>query len=122
MALFKSFAVLLTLIIISCCSGQKTASEDSPDETNNDITMNTQKMMEAGFKQASIVASEEQSECPFIMKMAGSDSDLLDPINLDEKYMKDGGKIWVKYTSLRMQNRCDKARPVKIEEIQKRAE
>jgi len=122
MALLKSFAVIFTFIIISCCSGQKTAGEDSSNQTSNDITMNTQKLMEAGFKQASIIASEEQSDCPFIMKMAGNDSDLLDPINLDEKYKQDGEKIWVKFKSLRMQNRCDKARPVQIEEIQKRAE
>ncbi len=31
-----------------------------------------------------------------------NDSDLLDPVNLDEKYMKHGGKIWVKYRSLRI--------------------
>jgi hypothetical protein len=122
MTLLKSLAVIFTMVLISCCSGQKTGIENSASETNNDITMDAQKMMEAGFKQASIMASEETSACPFIMKMAGNDADLLDPINLDEKYMKQDMKIWVKYRNLRMQNRCDKARPVEIEEIQKRAE
>lgn len=120
MTLLKSFVAIFTLIMFFCCSGQKTAGENSSNETNNDITMNTQKMMEAGFKQASIVASEEQGDCPFIMKVAGDDSVLLDPVNLDEKYMKHGKKIWVKYRGLKMMNRCDKANPVEIEEIQKR--
>ena len=122
MTLLKSLAVLFSMALMSCCSGQKKAAENNAAETNNEVTMNTQKMMEAGFKQASIMASEETDDCPFIMKMAGNDSDLLDPVNLDEKYMKHDVKIWVKFRSLRMKNRCDKARPVEIEEIQKREE
>ena len=121
MTLFKSFTAIFTLILISCCSGQKTGVESSPNETINDITMNTQKMMEAGFKQASIVASDEPGDCPYTLKLSDGVT-LLDPINLDESYKMQDAKIWVKYAGLKMMNRCKKANPVRIEEIQKRAD
>ena len=83
--------------------------------------MTTQKMTEAGFAKATIVASDMEGDCPFTMSVEG-DTVLLDPINLEENYMKQGEKIWVKFTRLKMMNRCDKANPVRVEEIQKREE
>ena len=86
------------------------------------MTITNQKMMDSGFSSASIIASDVQGDCPFTMSVANGDTVLLDPINLEKDYMKQGKKIWVKFTRLKMMNRCDKANPVSIEEIQKREE
>ena len=45
---------------------------------------------------------------------------MLDPINLEESMKKDGLKVWVTYQGLRMMNRCEKANPVSIVEIEMR--
>lgn len=121
MTLLKSLAVIFSIAVISCCSGKKTATENSATETNNDITINTQKMMESGFSKASIVESKIEGDCPFTIKIEAGGM-LLDPTNLDEGFKKHNEKIWVKYAGLRMMNRCEKANPVRIEAIQKRAE
>ena len=46
----------------------------------------------------------------------------LDPINITEEFKKDGEKIWIKFGGLKMMNRCEKANPISIIEIQKRVE
>lgn len=79
-------------------------------------------MLKTGFIQAWIIASKETPDCPFIIKVAGIDDNLFDPINLDEKYMKYAKKIWLKYRLLRMKNRRYQANLQGIEEKQKRAE
>jgi hypothetical protein len=84
--------------------------------------MDTKKMMDLGYQKATTVASTVSGDCPFTLKMEGDNSYMLDPINLQEDYKQDGIKLWVKYTPLKMMNRCDKANPVNIVEIQKREE
>ena len=77
-------------------------------------------MMESGFSMATVVASKTEGDCPFTIKM--EDGTLFDPINLEDGFKKHDTKIWVKYSGLRMMNRCVKANPVRIDEIQKRVE
>lgn len=122
MTLLKSLAFLFTFSIISCCSTTKTVKETEKDATTNTVSMDTQKMMDLGYKKATTVASSLTGDCPFTLQIEGDNSYLLDPINLEEGYKADGIKLWVKYTPLKMMNRCDKANPVNIVEIQKREE
>lgn len=83
-------------------------------------------MKEAGFLEGVIVASSEEGDCPFTIRVLNNDSYsesyLLDPINMTDEYKSNGQKIWFTFAGLRMQNRCDKANPVNIIEIQKREE
>ena len=121
MILIKSVAAIFTVVLFSCCSGNKAAADATNSTNEKEVTITTQKMMDAGFAKAAIVASDVEGDCPFTMSVDG-DTVLPDPINLEEGYMKQGKKIWVKFTRLKMMNRCDKANPVRIEEIQKREE
>ena len=55
--------------------------------------------------------------------LSGKDGNYyLDPMNLTDEYKKHGEKVWVKYSGLRRMNRCIKANPVSINEIEKRIE
>jgi type III secretory pathway component EscV len=122
MTLLKSLVFLFALSIISCCSTTKTVKEAENGATTNTVSMDTKKMMASGYEKATTVASSLTGDCPFTLQIEGDNSYLLDPINLEEDYKKDGMKLWVKYTPLRMMNRCDKANPVNIVEIQRREE
>jgi hypothetical protein len=124
MTLLKSIVIILFLSIMSCCATKKDSNKTTQDPSKTAIKMNNTKMIEAGFLNATIVASNEVGDCPFTISVEDNNNNnaLFDPINLDESFMKDGEKIWVKYFPLRMMNRCVKANPVKIVEIEKRVE
>ena len=121
MRYLKTSLLLVLLAVFSCC-GNKTTKEAMAD--TKDASMNT-KMMENGFKMGTIVASKAEGECPFMIQMESEGEEkpvFLDPINLDESYKTNGQKIWFTFNGLRMMNRCIKANPVSIVEMQKRAE
>ncbi len=121
MILLKTSFTLLFLFALGC--GSSTTNSSEGDVKNENMTMQTEnKMTAAGFTKGTIVASTIEGDCPFTIKVETIDSYLLDPVNLDASYQKDGEKIWVKYVGMRMANRCEKANPVTISEIQKRAE
>jgi hypothetical protein len=81
-------------------------------------------MLAEGFRPGTIVYSDVKGDCPYtiLLKDDKSKPYYVDPMNLDKMYMKDGEKIWVKYNGLGRMNRCTKAAPVSISEIQKRGE
>ncbi|WP_210196289.1 hypothetical protein [Aquimarina sp. U1-2] len=77
-------------------------------------------MKEKGFSKGTITAGKTK-ECPYILTIEGS-KDTLDPMNLD-KFSNKGqqfSKVWVKFSSLRMPNRCKEARPVSITAVHER--
>ena len=120
MTLLKTSFLLLSIIVMSCCSSTKTTS--STDNTNA-TEMESQKMLDEGFKKAVIVTSRKEGDCPITIQILAEEPYFLDPINIAEKYkVIDGDKIWVKYNGLRMMNRCEKANPVSLTEIMKRVE
>ncbi len=63
----------------------------------------------------------KNTNCLLLIKILNKE-ELLDPINLKNFQYKNFHKVWVKYTSLRMANRCENARPIQIIEIKKREE
>ncbi len=120
MTLFKSTLLLASIIIMSCCSSTKSTSNS---ETSNTAEMESKKMMDEGYKMGVIVTSRKEGDCPITIQIQDEETYLLDPINIAEMYkVIDGDKVWVKYTGLRMMNRCEKANPVSLTEIQKRLE
>lgn len=121
MNLIKTSIFVLTLVAVSCCSSKKTTTEVEGRATET-AEMKSQEMMKNGFKSGTIVASTAEGDCPFTIQMEGEETYFLDPINLEEAYKNNGEKIWFKFSPLRMMNRCDKANPVSITEIQKREE
>jgi hypothetical protein len=113
---FLSYAAIMVLFVItSCCSASKT-------KTDNTMTENTAEyktMVEDGFTLGTIVASKVEGDCPFVIASEIDGNEVMyDPINLDDSYKKGGMKVWYKYNPLRMMNRCEKANPVSIADIQ----
>jgi hypothetical protein len=117
MTLIKTTLFIFTLGLASCCSSTKTSNEVS---LTNESAMTLEQMEEAGYTKGTIVSSEAEGDCPYVIALEDDSSRMFDPINLENTYKKNGTKIWFKYTGLRMMNRCEKANPVTITEIQKR--
>lgn len=86
---------------------------------SNETMANSKKMMADGFTLGTVVASTVEGDCPYVISSEIDGNKVLyDPINLDDTYKKDGMKVWYKYNGLRMMNRCEKANPVSLSEIQ----
>ncbi len=115
--IIKSIVTLLIVFAVSCNSKkattENTVGADSSSETNSDT-----KMLDAGFKKGIVLASNEEGDCSYTIRVAGQDY-LFDPINLEETYKRSEMQVWFKYHPLRMANRCEKATPIEITEIQK---
>jgi uncharacterized protein YceK len=120
MRYLRTSLVLVIFIFISGCTSKKTTTDAMTDTERT--ALNT-KMMENGFKMGTIVASKVEGDCPYTIQLVDDNySYYLDPINLDEGFKKHGEKIWLKFAGLKMMNRCEKANPISIIEIQKREE
>jgi len=118
----KYLSVIFSIMILSCNTIKDKKNADGTTASNEEIMAEEKKMMEEGFKKGVIVYSDVEGDCPYTIKMEGESAYFLDPINLEEAFRKDGEKIWFKFNGLRRMNRCEKANPVSIETMQKRAE
>jgi hypothetical protein len=119
MTLFRTLSVLAIITLFSCNSGSKATNGDGPNQ--EEIEMIAKKMKEAGFYSGTIIYSDKEGDCAYTIDVDSEDYKyLLDPINLEERYQTDGAKIWFKFAGLKMMNRCEKANPVSIVEIQDR--
>ncbi|TCI90139.1 hypothetical protein [Tenacibaculum sp. M341] len=112
----------LALIFCMSCNSNKKFVENSKSNTNDNVT---KELIEEGYSKAILLSgTKNTSGCESLIKVEKS-GELLDPINLkDTKFevSSEESSIWVKYSSLRMMNRCEKARPVNITAIKKRDE
>ncbi len=119
MKFLKISLLLFSVLLFSCNSTNKTATNNTETETQ----MDAKKMMEEGFIKGVIVTSNKEGDCPITIQVETKEgTTLFDPINITEEYKKEGEKIWFKFGGLRMMNRCIKANPISIIEIQKRGE
>ena len=121
MKTIKISILLFSVLLFSCNTTNKSVTTNT--ETEKETQMDAKKMIDAGFLKGVIVTSEKEGDCPITIEVLSSDySYFLDPINITEEYMKEGEKIWFKFNGLRMMNRCEKANPISLIEIQKRVE
>ena len=112
-------SLFFSFLVFSC----NTTINSVSDSSENTIQIDSKKMIEAGFIKGTIVTSEVEGDCPITIQVQGKETPyFLDPINLDENFKKEGENIWFKFAGLRMMNRCNKANPISIIEIQKRVE
>ncbi len=118
MTITNTIFSIFTLFAISCSSTGKTVNENAKSDDVAVLDSSDKSMMEAGFLKGTVIYSEKEGDCPYTIDLESEDYNyLLDPINLEEKYKKDGASVWVKFGGLRMANRCVKANPVSITEI-----
>lgn len=110
-------SIFSVLLFISCKTQQGTLENKS---VISDSEINT-KMIENGFLPGVIRSSSKENDCDYAIEVITNEENyFLDPINLDENYKKEGTAIWFTFSPLRMANRCEKASPISINEIQKR--
>jgi len=112
----KILPIIVSVLIILAigCNAKKVSTMD------NEMTNKESKMVEDGYKMGTIQLSDEESSCPVTIKLADPNySYLLDPINIDDEFKKNGLEVWLKFNPLRMQNRCENAHPVELSEIKK---
>jgi len=126
MVILKTSIVLFAITILSCCSTSKSTGDGTANGPSKEelLTANAT-MLDAGYQRATVIVSKITGDCPVTLLIAGETTTYLDPINmndLDGAYKIHGTKVWVTYNGLRMMNRCDKALPISIVDIQKRAE
>lgn len=107
--------LLLILCFIACNATNKSISDNSNNKMEKE---NTQK---EGFTKGLIVYSDKEDDCPFTIEVK-TDNNIIyyDPINLEDIYKNNGEKVWFKFSGLRRMNRCEKASPINIIEIEKR--
>ncbi|MBQ0733986.1 hypothetical protein ACFSJT_06945 [Aquimarina celericrescens] len=112
-------AYLFAMLSLYTCATTKTTNTA---EAKADVQQIDEKeMIEKGFSKGTITVNKSK-DCPYVLTVEEY-QDKLDPINLGE-FFKDGQipeRVWVKFSSLRMPSRCSEARPVSINEINKRS-
>ncbi len=115
--------VILFILCISFQSCITTKGKDGKDgKDGKEFSENTELDLKAeGFSKGTLSANRSEG-CPYILTVEKY-ADKLDPINIQD-FFKDEipSQVWVKYSDLRMQSRCNEARPVSIQEINKRAD
>lgn len=124
--LLKSGFVVLSVIILSCGTFKNGSQTEKPSQKAEIKAQKIEgeKMMAAGYLPGRIVYSDLVDDCEYTIQLIGDDKNFyyVDPINLKEEFMKDQRTVWVKFNVLRRMNRCEKARPVEIDEIEDRME
>lgn len=61
--------------------------------------------------------TKNRQGCPWLLHKDGPPNQVLDPINLPQKFQKANAKVWVKFRGMRRMNRCPEASPVWVEDI-----
>jgi len=110
---------LCTIWLYGCGTKPGSSKTEQMKPKNVTYQIETEKMLAQGFNKGILKASKN-NECPYILTV-GKYSDTLDPVNLEDFFEENiPTEVWVKYSSLRMANRCSDARPVSIQAIKKR--
>ena len=115
-----TFLVIAFSSFTSCCSTKKN-SVVSENNSNVETQNMTKKMIQEGYSKGTVLYSDKESDCEYVLVLEDG-STMFDPINLDNAFKKDGMKVWFTFFPLRRMNRCDKASPVNLNDIQKRDE
>jgi hypothetical protein len=117
----KSIIGIAIVAIVFGTAGSCKSTEKATDEAKQVAKDKTTKVVadadtaadDARYIEGVVVHSKEAGDCEYTIKTATGL--MYDPINLDEKYQKDGAAIVFKFAGLRMPNRCTKANPIRIE-------
>tara|TARA_B110000211_G_C14045601_1_gene538780 strand:- start:191 stop:583 length:393 start_codon:yes stop_codon:yes gene_type:complete len=127
MKIIKLTSILvLALISFQCVSSKKgssTEKESTNTEANIDNTVAESAsaeqdliMTKKGFTKGVIVDKTGLDGCTFLIEI--DNSKILHPINLDDKYKKDGLGIYIVYKKSRKATTCMNGQPIIISKIQ----
>jgi len=119
MSTIKIAFILIASFGLSYCGSTQKKDQPGSDQVHNEQTAAT--MEEEGFLKGVIRYSAAEGDCPYVIEVESTDYNyMLDPVNLESEFMTDGVQIWFKFAGLRRPNRCEKASPVNLLEIQRR--
>ena len=114
----KLSLVSLMAISLSCDAAKSSANEEKSKSENATKQMETN-LINEGYSKGTISFIKE-SKCSYIIIDEASGTKF-DPINIDEEkysaFKSEGTKVFYKYRSLRMLNRCSEALPIQLLEI-----
>lgn len=124
--LLKIIFVFSIMTFFSCVPLQnqvQNGETNSPEELKAQQIVGDE-MMAAGYLPGRIIYSDEGDDCQYTIQLKDGEKDFyyVDPINLEKKFNTDGQTVWLKFTTLEREKRCEKAIPVEIVEIQNRDE
>lgn len=106
-----SLIAAVAFTLTACNSTQKAMEEKD--------TAKEAEMMAQGFTKGTIEHSTKEGDCAYTISVDLDGNSLYyDPVNLEEDFQKDKAAVWFKFRGLRMMNRCDKATPISLSEIQ----
>jgi hypothetical protein len=92
------FAAVLLMSNSSCSRGKEkkadTHTDDPKMQEKRDSIAYAEKEAQ-GFLQATVIDNTGLDGCRFMLQLQSGKK--LQPTNLEEKYLKDGKKVWVKY-------------------------
>lgn len=117
---YKKIGCLIISICLCSCITTKSpdGTKDKKDKANSQ-NLQTKEMEEKGFMKGTLISNKSEG-CSYILTVEKY-TDKLDPINLNDFFKNDiPENVWIKYSSLKMANRCADRRPVSIREVSKR--
>jgi hypothetical protein len=115
--IIRTLLIALCLFMTASCTSKKTIANETSKSAVN--TMNPAEMISNGFTFGTIEESTKEGDCLFTIRMGDAkEKAFYDPINLDDNFKKDGMEVFFKFRGLRMMNRCNKANPIEILEVQ----
>ncbi|MDH7446148.1 hypothetical protein [Aquimarina sp. 2201CG14-23] len=119
--LLKISCLVIIFVLGSCITAKGTDDKAVNDTKNDSQSISSEKMQKDGFIKGTLTTNKS-SDCPYILTVEKY-TDKLDPINIQDFFKNNiPEKVWVKYSSLRMNSRCNDARPVSITEISARTD
>tara|TARA_R100000935_G_C2747150_1_gene128260 strand:- start:77 stop:487 length:411 start_codon:yes stop_codon:yes gene_type:complete len=107
-----SILLVAVFAVASCTSPQTNTSKSTRQLT-------TPKPVVKEYK-GTIIHSDVEGDCEYVILLDGKRSVMLDPINLQGNFKQHGTKIWFTFRSMKMPNRCEKANPISITDIRTR--
>ena len=114
----KHIYITLFILLGVCCSSKKISADIAAKSQIS--SLKKAELIYTGFTPGVIQESTQKEDCIFTILVSEQNRQpyFLDPINLDEAYKKNGLDVFFKYRALRMMNRCQRANPIEIQEMQ----
>ena len=121
--------IIFTVFVVGIFSCAPFQNQAPNAETNTPAEIEAKKiagsqMMQAGYLPGRIIYSDLRDDCQYTIQLKENEKEFyyVDPINLNSEFNTDGQTVWVKFTGLKRENRCEKAVPVELTEILNRDE
>ena len=117
----KVVLIIVSIISLSACCSKKDKTTKTSEEAVSIEKQSEKKMIETGFKKASIIHFEqEKSPCNYLIEIEDSKLLLEPQKELDAEFKVAKSLVWIKYQPQRRMSRCVNAQTVGIIAMEKR--